>query len=1049
MKLPLDRGLVVAVCLLSVGSTFAQTYSWTTFAGRLPQFGSADGTGSNARFYYPDAIATARDGNIYVSDTYNHTIRRISAGGTVTTLAGRAGEKGSADGLGGNARFNLPRGLAVDGDGNIYVVEAGNHTLRKITSTGLVTTLAGLAGQIGSADGTGSAARFYTPLGVAVDRDANVFVADYDNGTIRKVTPGGVVSTVAGLARAYGSADGTGGAARLNGPSGIAIDGTGNLFVTDYSNSNIRKITPEAVVTTVAGMSGVTGTADGTGAVARFNSPQGITIDAAGNFFVADTFNNLIRKMTPAGAVTTFAGDGAAGSADGTGRAARFLAPYGVAVEADGNLVVADANNHSIRRISPAAEVVTFVGPGGTFGSSDGSGTAARFNYPQAITEDDDGTLFVSDGYNSTIRRVTPAGQVTTFAGSVGNSSYVNGASTVARFGFPAGIAATGGGNLVVLDQIFSTVRTVSSGASVAGLAGQPGQTGSVDGTGTLARFNFPLGVCADRAGNTYVADTYNHTIRKVTLAGVVTTLAGVAGAAGSADGAGCASARFNYPTSVTLDGAGNLYVADYGNDVIRRIDPSGAVSTIAGLARTAGSVDGFGTNARFSSPTGVAVDAAGIVYVADRGNSTVRRIALSGAVTTIGGAPGDYGGAEGSGAAARFGRPASLIVSRSGVLYVVDAGNNTIMKGVPEFPPVMVVPPPSLALAPGSRALLTAAVSGGNLRYQWNLGGAPIAGATAGTYVIASAQPANAGNYTVTVSNSAGSITSAPAAISIVATTDTGRISNLAIRSQAGSGGQTLIVGLAVGGAGTAGAKPILVRGVGPALGGFGVTGFLPDPKLEIYSSATGSRVYENDNWGGDAQVSATSARLGAFSLGAATSRDAALFVPALPSGSYTVQVSSVGAGAGGVALAEVYDATATGGFGASTPRLINVSARTEVGTGGDILIAGFYVGGLTARNVLIRAVGPTLAVFGVAGALADPKLELFNGATRINENDDWRGDAALEDAFTGVGAFALSRNSKDAAMLVTLAPGSYTAQISGVNGTSGVALVEVYEAP
>ena len=218
--------------------------------------------------------------------------------------------------------------MAVDSADNLYVADRNNHTIRKITSGGVVSTLAGSAGATGSAAGTGSAARFNYPEGVAVDSASNLYVADSYNHTIRKITSDGVVSTLAGSAGNAGSADGTGSAARFNGPSGVAVDSAGNLYVGDYGNHTIRKITSSGVVSTLAGLAGARGSADGTGSAARFNSPNGVTLDSAGNVYVADNQNSTIRKITSGGVVTTLAGSaGASGSADGAGSAARFDAP--------------------------------------------------------------------------------------------------------------------------------------------------------------------------------------------------------------------------------------------------------------------------------------------------------------------------------------------------------------------------------------------------------------------------------------------------------------------------------------------------------------------------------------------------------------------------------------------------------------------------------------------------------------------------------------------------------------------------------------------------
>jgi sugar lactone lactonase YvrE len=339
----------VSLSQISIKESILGLY-FRTLAGLAGSSGSTDGTGSAARFNYLSDVSVDTAGNLFVADRINQTIRKVTSAGVVTTLAGLAGFSGSDDGTGSAARFFNPSGTAVDSSGNVFVADSSNHTIRKVTSSGVVTTLAGLAGSSGSSDGTGSAARFNNPFGIAVDSSGNVFVADTSNRTIRKVTSAGVVTTLAGSAGNSGSADGTGSAARFNNPNGIAADTAGNLFVADTSNRTIRKVTSAGVVTTLAGSAGNIGSTDGTGSAARFNNPYGIAADTAGNLFVADTVNQTIRKVTSAGVVTTLAGTvGVTGTADGIGSDARFNNPLGVAVNTAGNLFVADQDNHTIR----------------------------------------------------------------------------------------------------------------------------------------------------------------------------------------------------------------------------------------------------------------------------------------------------------------------------------------------------------------------------------------------------------------------------------------------------------------------------------------------------------------------------------------------------------------------------------------------------------------------------------------------------------------------------------------------------------------------------
>ena len=337
----------------------------------------------------------------------------------MTTLAGLAGNSGTNDGTGSAARFFDPYGLAVDGAGNVYVADTFNSTVRKITPAGVVTTLAGVGGSEGNVDGTGTSALFNEPASVTVDSATNVYVADQYNDTIRVITPAGVVTTVAGVAVSAGSANGTGTEARFDAPYAVATATNGDVYVADTDNSTIRKINTAGVASTIAGLAGNNGSADGAGSEARFNNPRGVAVDSAGNVYVADYASSTIRKVTPAGVVTTLAGlAGFNASNDGTGNAARFYYPYGVAVDNSGNIYVGDYANNTIRKVTPAGVVTTLAGTAGKYGTNDGIGTEAQFSGPEGLAVDSAGNVYVADSGNSTIRMVTPTGVVTTLAGT-------------------------------------------------------------------------------------------------------------------------------------------------------------------------------------------------------------------------------------------------------------------------------------------------------------------------------------------------------------------------------------------------------------------------------------------------------------------------------------------------------------------------------------------------------------------------------------------------------------------------------------------------------
>jgi hypothetical protein len=361
---------------------------------------------------------------------------------------------------------------------------------------------------------------------------------------------------------------------------------------------------------------------------------------------------------------------------------------------------------------------------------------------------------------------------------------------------------------------------------------------------------------------------------------------------------------------------------------------------------------------------------------------------------------------------------------------------------------PAMARQPQPQTVVAGSTVVFNADATGAPLTFQWRKNGTVISGATNASLVLSGATPADAGSYSVVISNAAGSTTSSNAALLLTNDQNFGHLVNLSIRTSITANEPTFTVGTVVGGAGTSGTKPILVRAVGPSLASFGLAGAIADSRVEVFAGS--AIVATNNDWSGDAALTSAFAQVGAFPLASGTSKDAAIYSASFPARDYTVEVGGVG-GATGEVLAELYDATSTDAFTSTTPRLVNVSVRKQINAGASLTV-GFVIGGNTARTVLIRAIGPGLAAFGVTGTMPDPQLALFNNAqTKVVENDNWGGDPQITTAGTSVGAFAIANAAgRDAMLLTTLAPGGYTVEVSGVPNTGGgSALIEVYEVP
>lgn len=539
----------------------------TTYAGE-PKGGSVvNGPLASARFPAPAFIARAADGTLFVTDAY--CVRKISVDGVVSTYAGGENEEGTVDGPRLDARFGQPMGIVVDASQNVYLADKGQHTIRKISAEGVVTTLAGASNVPGTADGPGAQARFNGPIGLALDALGNLWVSDTDSYTLRKITPAGVVSTEAGQPGVWGSQDGPAATATFAGLRGLAVDASGGVVIccTGGGTPSIRRLSPQGIVTTMAGGTWGSEQLDGPVASAQFPSTYGIMASPSGILYVSET--NRVRRVDPLGAVTTIAGAaGLYGMRNGTGAEARFSFPQAITMGPAGVAYVSDMNNQQIRAVTPAGVVSTFsdysanlehpaalvcdpagnvyaadwihhviwkhAASGGTTvfagildqsGAANGPRGTAQFNSPSGLGLDGLGNFYVADTGNHTVRRITPDGTVSTHAGQAGAKGFTDGAAGSARFFGPWNLVADPAGTVYVSDGL--SIRKVALDGSVSTFAGSIASQGYVDGPGGSARFREVAALALDGQGNLLVADAMSNLVRKVSPAGMVSTMAG------------------------------------------------------------------------------------------------------------------------------------------------------------------------------------------------------------------------------------------------------------------------------------------------------------------------------------------------------------------------------------------------------------------------------------------------------------------------------------------------------------------------------------------
>ena len=677
---------IVGWLMFLTGSSCAQQYVISTVAGGVPI--PTPAAASSATIGRPQFIVADAADNAYF--TSGNCVYKLDENGMITRIAGNSPVGYSGDGGPATAaQMTSPSGIAIDAQGNLFVSD-GSNRIRRISISGIITTIAGIgSGGFSGDGGPATTAQLQNPQGLAIDASGNLFIADAFNNRVREVSTAGIISTVAGTGTAGFSGDGGPAAnAQLSAPVGLALDPSGNLLIADTGNNRVRKVSANGTITTLAG-NGVPGFAGDLGAAAsaQLSSPYGLSVDASGNVFIADSANSRIRLVSN-GTISTFAGNGTAGLSGDGGAAgsAQLNVARGIGLDGSGNLLVADSGNYRVRKISSGGIIATAARTGdGSFSGDNGPAVTAQLYNPVQVAADASGNLFIADRNNNRVRKISAGGTITTVAGS-GSYGFAGdgGAAISAQIAGPYGVAVDGSGNLYFSDQGNNRVRKVAANGIITTLAGNGTAGFAGDGGQAVnAQLNGPCKVAVDASGNVFIADASNNRVRKVSVNGTITTVAGNGIAGFSGDGGLAVNAALNLPQGIALDGAGNLFIADPLNFRVRKVSPAGIIATVAGDGVAGFSGDGgLATSAQFAYPGDVAVDGAGNLFILDPYTQRVRLVSTSGRVATLAGNgnPG-YAGDGGPGTGSELDDSDGIATDASGNLYVADSGNDSIRK--------------------------------------------------------------------------------------------------------------------------------------------------------------------------------------------------------------------------------------------------------------------------------------------------------------------------------------------------------------------------------
>ena len=518
---------------------------------------------------------------------------------------------------------------------------------------------------------------------VAVDGSGNLYIADPLSDVVEKVTPGGTLSIIAGTGHFGRPTAGPATSSNLNHPDAVAVDSSGNVYIADTNNDLVEKVTPGGTLTIFAG-NGLIGTpTPGPATSSDLSSPGDVAVDTSGNVYIADTNNSEVEKVTPGGTLSVIAGTGTSGApTPGPATSSKLFKPLGIAVDSSGNVYIADTDNNEVEEVTSGGTLSIIAGTGASGAPTPGPATSSKLFDPSGVAVDSSGNVYIADRGNQRTEQVTSGGTLSVIAGTGAVGAPTAGTATSSKLFDPSGVAVDSSGNVYVADETAGVVGKVSSGTMsiVAGLVdfGPP-----TAGAATSSELAAPGGVAVDSSGNFYIADTDNNVVVKVTAGGTLSVIAGT-GTSGAPTPGPATSSNLASPSGVAVDSSGNLYIADTNNNEIEKVTPGGTLSVIAGTGATGAPTPGPATSSKLDKPAAVAVDGSGNVYIADNDNNEIEKVTPGGTLSIIAGTGTESTPTPGPATSSDLDNPLGIAVDSSGNVYIADTDNNVVEKVTP-----------------------------------------------------------------------------------------------------------------------------------------------------------------------------------------------------------------------------------------------------------------------------------------------------------------------------------------------------------------------------